>query len=383
LKVSVSIEERRAFMAQTLGYMVDLSGYKFDDGAGWIHAVPLGKWQHPQYGEIDITPDRVQRFADNIKRGVRGQDLDIDYDHKAKGGEAAGWVKDADARGDGLWLLVEWTRSAWAKIKEKAYRYFSPELVDEWTHPQTGEKYQDVLFGGGLTNRPFLKGILPINLSELLSEHDATESVGGQMDPKLIRQLLGLPEDATDDQVTSQIQELTSKKEEKKQVDGQLVLASEIKKLAEENPAVKELAEALKETQQQLAEVKASAKLSEATSTVQRLTEPVEDNGTRIAFSEPVREALKDVLLLAEGDLQEKVVKLFDELRKGIVPLGETGSSKAPNGDTEGSAAIKQFADAVQTIMTERELSYGEAASALAREKPQLFAEYREATTNV
>lgn len=231
---------------QQLGYLVDLSACRFsDEGSGWIQAMPLGKFTHPVYGEIDITPERVQRFAANVKSGVRGQDLDIDYDHKVKTTEAAGWVKDAEARANGLWIFVEWTKEAWGKIKSKAYRYFSPELVDEWKHPSTGMLHKDVLFGGGLTNRPFLKGILPINLSEL-SFGEAT-SVGGHMDPKLLRQLLGLPEDATDEAVTSKIGELT--KPPASDGEGtktpQLVLAAEITKLAESSPAVKALTEQL------------------------------------------------------------------------------------------------------------------------------------------
>src|SRR5689334_15458589 len=116
-------------MPQKMGYLVDLSTVQLSDGdspSSWIQAMPLGKYQHPVYGEIDITPDRVQRFADNVKNKVRDTDLDIDYDHKATTGEAAGWVKDAEARADGLWVFVEWTKSAAQKIKERAYKYFSP-----------------------------------------------------------------------------------------------------------------------------------------------------------------------------------------------------------------------------------------------------------------
>ena len=155
---------------QKAGYWVDLSTHQFDESNGlhWIQAMPLGEYEHPLHGKIEITPERIQRFAANVKAQVRGTDLDIDYDHKAKTDEAAGWVKDAEARPDGLWLAVEWTKDALTKIKNKAYRYFSPEFVDSWTHPKTKQKYNDVLFGGGLTNRPFLKDILPINMSDVI-----------------------------------------------------------------------------------------------------------------------------------------------------------------------------------------------------------------------
>lgn len=153
------------------GYITDLSKYELSDDASapntsWIQAFPIGKWTHPTYGDIEMTLDKAVSMAANANAGVRGQDLDIDYDHKANRQDAAGWVKQAEARTDGLWLNIEWTREAVQKIKDKAYRYFSPEFADEWEHTSSGQKFKNVLFGGALTNRPHLKGILPVNLAE-------------------------------------------------------------------------------------------------------------------------------------------------------------------------------------------------------------------------
>ena len=153
---------------QSYGYMVDLHEQKLgewiDDTRQWIQGMPIGNYTHPRHGPINITADRVKRFADQVKNNVRGQDLNVDYDHQT--GVAAGWVKDADARPDGLYLLIEWTATAAKYIKDKAYRYFSPEIHSHWEHPIEKKVYNDVLFGGGLTNRPFLKGIQPLTLNE-------------------------------------------------------------------------------------------------------------------------------------------------------------------------------------------------------------------------
>src|SRR5262245_40041905 len=118
------------------GYWIDLRGkYLEDNGVTWLQALPIGQYKHPLYGALDVTPDRAQRFAQNVKDGIRGTELDIDYDHKAHSGKAAGWVRDAEARSDGLWLAVEWTEPARSAIMQGEYRYFSPEYVDSWTHP--------------------------------------------------------------------------------------------------------------------------------------------------------------------------------------------------------------------------------------------------------
>src|SRR4051812_4413248 len=121
------------------GYYADLRGVQFAEGdkpKSWIMAMKVGEYTHPMYDKISFTRDRIQRFADSVKNKVRGIALDIDYDHKAdpaRGNEAAGWVEDAKVEGDSLMLLVEWTKTAAGKIKEGAYRYFSPEFQDEWT----------------------------------------------------------------------------------------------------------------------------------------------------------------------------------------------------------------------------------------------------------
>jgi hypothetical protein len=100
-------------VTQRFGYWTDLSTIELsDNGPTWIQAMPLGKYKHPFFGDIDITPERVKRFSDNVNSNVRGTELDIDYDHKMTSGEAAGWVKAADARPTGLYLLVDWTAKA-------------------------------------------------------------------------------------------------------------------------------------------------------------------------------------------------------------------------------------------------------------------------------
>src|SRR5687768_14389241 len=193
-----------------MGYWVDLSeaAIKLEElpsgGAqSWIQAMPLGTYHHPRYGKIDIDLQRVQQFAANVNAGVRGIDLDIDYDHKILRTDAAGWVRKAEARGaEGLWLLVEWTKEAAEKIKNKAFRYFSPEFEDEWEHPKTRQRIKNVLAGGGLTNRPYLKDIQPINLSDL--------TTGGNMNRALMETVakkLGVTYDdkTTDEQLTELI----------------------------------------------------------------------------------------------------------------------------------------------------------------------------------
>jgi phage I-like protein len=391
------------------GYWVDLAGLTFDEASTgtWIQAMPMGAYEHPTYGTITIDAPRVQHFADNVNNKVREQQLDIDYDHKAQNGEAAGWVKQADARADGLWLLVEWTKTAAQKIQEKAYRYFSPEFVDEWTHPKTKQKYQDVLFGGGITNRPFLKDILPINMSEVfeaarLGEFQKQEGKG--MDPKKLRELLGLSEAATDEQVTAKLNELkTPQAPTQAQIDEALkardeaaeaaaklneknALPDDLKKLAESNPAIKKLtdmfeaqATILATQSKTLAETQVALKLSEIDSTVVKLNEQAKEKGYAFppATIEEVRKLLTEAPSKAFAD---QVVAAFEKLgTTGLVKLGEIGGNSG--GDHKDADSIKTFQEAVKAAQKANEkLDYADAVSKVSAEQPQLFEEYRQAS---
>lgn len=386
-------------MVMKAGYWVDLQSVKLDDSMStWIQAMPLGEYEHPVHGTISITPDRVKRFAANVVSKVREQDLDIDYDHKAQTGEAAGWIRDAQARSDGLWVLVEWTKDAYSKIKNKAYRYFSPEFVDEWEHPKTRQKFQDVLFGGGITNRPFLKDILPINMSELDAvAHDERPAEGGSMDPKELRKLLGLPEDATDEQVNTKLADALKPKdptddktdppETKPEVKTEptteptKVAATEsgadIIKLAENSndPIVKELARQLSETRQQAIESAVALRLAETNGRIVQLSETAK--AKKVDFPPSVKELLTKSLNELPKAQADNVYAAFQKLAEtGFVQLGEL----ARTSELPGADAVKRFTDEIARVQKTDNLGYADAVSKITSEQPQLFEEYRQAS---
>src|SRR6185295_7895601 len=176
-------------------------------------ALKSGRYSHPVFGEIVISYDRAERFVLNEERRVRKTQMDIDYDHKRRRDDAAGWVVATENRGGDVWYQVEWTEEAAGKIRNREYKYFSSEFADEWTDPATGTTHTDVLFGGGLTNRPFIKGMVPVNLSESEAEQarlgedvpaptgsgGATE--GDSVDLTALRAKLKLSEGTSDEDV--------------------------------------------------------------------------------------------------------------------------------------------------------------------------------------
>jgi hypothetical protein len=149
----------------------DLEG----EGPRWLEALPARKYNTPFYGEVVISPEKLDRMIQNFKNGVRGQDIAIDFEHgmdSAKGKKAAGWYKDftlrpssKDPKQLSLWALVDFTEEAKKEVKDKQWRYFSLEWDDKWKN-NDGVEIEDVIIGGALTNRPVAKETMPINFSE-------------------------------------------------------------------------------------------------------------------------------------------------------------------------------------------------------------------------
>ena len=372
-------------MTKKISYLIELNSINFSTdtsntnaaASSWIQAMPLGKYSHPVYGEINITPEKVARFADNVNRKVRGTDLDIDYDHKEYGGEAAGWVKQAEPRADGLWILVEWTAKAWEAIKSKAYRYFSPEFDDEWSNPKTGEKYTDVLFGGGITNRPFLKDILPLNLSEKFSELEGEKN----MTPEQIKELfalLGLEDGADFETMKAKFAELAAKNEnaEEKVEDGpyteqakvnenNLVPAlseDDVKKLSE-NPTTKKLLAAMEAQSKLLAEQGLQFKEMKIKETVAKLNETAAKTGRGLTPN--TQTSLTEIYKVADDKTASLVTKLFENFIGGsaTVKLSEPRIS-----DPSDRNNVKKFSDRVSEIAKEKNIEYREAALIAASE---------------
>lgn len=146
--------------------MVDLTIMMGEPAASnWVQIMKTGKWAHPKHGDIEITPTNLVRFKDNFDKKVRGVDLAMDVAHEPDKGSVA-WFKELKIDGDKLMAKVDWTDEGAQLVKSGKYRYFSPEFMFSWTDNETGQQYHDVLFGGALTNRPFLKGMEPVEFAE-------------------------------------------------------------------------------------------------------------------------------------------------------------------------------------------------------------------------
>lgn len=133
----------------------------------WVQVLRVGKFQHPQYGAFEITPKVLSEMKQNFDNKVRGIDIAFDYFHKSDE-EASGWPTKLELRENNteLWAETDWTPTAAKKLSDRELRYFSPDFSFKWTDPESGKTFNNVLFGGALTNRPFVKEMEAIVASE-------------------------------------------------------------------------------------------------------------------------------------------------------------------------------------------------------------------------
>ncbi|PYV15830.1 MAG: hypothetical protein DMG21_13865 [Acidobacteria bacterium] len=138
-----------------------------------------------------------QRFSisskdlEEIARNLSQREAPIDYEHLSAQtatppgwSKAAGWIRrpaevssfelrvsNAEKRKSKiancqiLWGWAELTPACLAMVKQKEYRYFSPEI--SWKEKdEHGEPTGTRLRAGAMTNRPFLKDLPPIEISD-------------------------------------------------------------------------------------------------------------------------------------------------------------------------------------------------------------------------
>jgi len=158
--------------------------------------------------DAQIAQDLIDKFE------RKGREIVIDYEHQtlaaAKNGQpapAAGWVRELAWReGKGLYARVDWTRRAREFIASGEYRFISPVFA----YDKTG-KPLDVLHVA-LTNDPALAGMDEVRLmaaSRLaaLTGFQRGEDISMDALLKALFELLGLGEDATEEEALAKLSE--------------------------------------------------------------------------------------------------------------------------------------------------------------------------------
>lgn len=367
-------------MSESLSYIVSLSDLKLEGDSTWIHALPFGQYKHPLLGVIDASMKKITGLAESVKKKIRGIDpsINLNHDNESPDGAAA-WVKDAQVRSDGLWLFVEFVKDAAQKVRDKKFKYFSIEFADEW-EDATGNKFSDVVIGGALTNRPFMKNLVPINLSESVIDNafDLVSGITGKgvdvlkgdnMKPEELQAII--------DGVTAKLSEqFTPKKEEPTKTEvAKLEELEEFKKLAESNPVAKSLlahfefqAQAIADSNKRMRETMVDSKLSEF------------DN-SKLVLTPAAKELAREIMLGLSEDLSGKFYTFMDHVRTSsnfMVELGERSGAAVRRGQFSGEKSATQlFSERTNELMLNEKLDFLAAADRVAKEDPALYEAYR------
>ena len=349
-----------------------------------IEVLHAGEWDHAVYGTISITEADIDKFIQNFDDKTRTVDIAVDQEHQPEKG-AAGWFKSLKkVFEDGITKLkatIEWTDLGKELLNGGVFKYFSPEFDYEYEDPETHEVFQNVLMGGGLTNRPYFKSLAPVTMSEnMLAVINNYEEKGKEMLTK--KELkVKLAEDSS-----FKLGKDASDAEKKLFAEAEKELADEAKK-QESGDEKEDESEDEKETA-----VEASEKFISKSDHTKQMNElktrlgvaekklrfkEVEKVVSGFVFSESNQSGVlltknekvaKQILMSAS----DKVAKLFTEF------LGELPKVSAKlfkeEGGAEGDTSGESIHSKVLQLMEDKKLSnYSEATKLLQSENPDLF----------
>ncbi len=173
-------------------------------------------------------PYRVENAAAVIEASRRyagSRQIPIDYEHQtmkaANNGQpapAAGWIDALQARTDGIWGRVNWTKRAAEFLARREYRYFSPTFL----HAPDGTIAS--IINGALTNTPALPQLLALARAETSTMDPNTPTNPPETLLSGLRTLLRLSDTADEAAILAAIRDLIAASAQSASVDpGQFV----------------------------------------------------------------------------------------------------------------------------------------------------------------
>ncbi len=372
-----------------------------EQGAGYIVAMAAGAaaggdvsepFEVLRAGEFDrggrklsISEADLDKAVANFQRWTEdGGAIPVDYDHSfGERGDstAAGWFTELVRKGKSLFARVRWTDRAAKQIKDGEYRFFSPEFTADWRN-ETGDPEGFTILAGALTNRPFLRGMTPVALSQDVETAGFAAMADSFGD---VAERLAQVESERRDETPARVPPTKPKKTPGDKVE---------KFTVEIDGKETELtADEIVELHRKAAEHDAAEEQGKKDKPeVEKLSQKVDDLSGELAqtkFGAEYKEALRFGQVDAKPETRETwdkrlekygledTLELLHELPKGKVPVGsaqgrgggEQGFSTAPDGVDEDAHALDTRA---QEILTEKfdgkDEHYGEAVRLAARE---------------
>jgi hypothetical protein len=297
---------------------------------------------------------------------------------------------------------------------------------DDFIHPETQEYYKDVIIGGGFTNRPIAKNMVPINFSELYEERSLDDNANREVTPmtevvdeskemehsepgtgsppvprtdedgsddKSIesgsrRDTPPIAEDQVDNELDGKLRETLGLDKDADIIKAVADMKAEVEPLREAAKTFserKKFAEQYPDEAAELERLKARNRENEAkqfSERYERFTKKEGDKEVTTAFglSSLSLEKIETVhKKFSEGSAT--VADLADVLdtigEHGIVDYSERGTSRRNAEPAVSDDPGKAFAEKVKEIETEDKIPYAQAIGVAAKRHPDLYEGYR------
>lgn len=123
----------------------------------WHPIIPIGKFDHPDYGTFEVKYDNLSGIEANFRAGLpgpKGIPIDEDGRHRVRGEGAFGWIKDVQIRDGALWGGIEWTEDGLAAVASGKLPYISAHF---FLGGDSNNMYgrDNLIFACALCSRPF------------------------------------------------------------------------------------------------------------------------------------------------------------------------------------------------------------------------------------
>lgn len=197
-------------MVACSGGMVNVEGVPEE-----IKILPLGH-VHTQKGDFDVDDESVSLIRKQFQS--RRLDLVIDYEHqtlKDVQAPAGGWISDIYKGEDAVIAKVKWTNRAKEYLKNREYRYLSPVVI-----VRKKDRKATAIHSAGLTNTPAIDGMFALVNSVDIEDYEENKE-DKTMDLKKLAAALGLPEDATQEDIEKAIATAQEALKQNKEKEGQ------------------------------------------------------------------------------------------------------------------------------------------------------------------
>jgi phage I-like protein len=223
-------------LERIIGALTAVASAIDETGHQWIEVMPVCAKSQNGPHRFEVTAADLEVFAADIR--ARGDKISIDYDHSYIGSGntlAAGWFTDeARVEGDKLLARVRWTPQAQEQIKSGQYRFISPEWSMEAKGADGYWRKAKEFLAATLTNRPFFQELAAVGKDDPGGEPATNE--GDNMRDALIASL-GLPKDATDEQITAKLAEVKANADKAEELETEVTT---LKAAAEATPTDEE-----------------------------------------------------------------------------------------------------------------------------------------------